>query len=221
MKKILFVLTLVFFATTSFAQNGVIKELVGTVEIKAAGSANFVAATAGAQVAQDTVISTGFRSSAIIEVGSSIITVRPLTRLSLTEIQTTAATENINVNLQAGRVRVDVNPPAGARANLSVTGPTATASVRGTSFEVDTRNVFVGHGIVSFRGNNSRTQEFVVFGGDTSSVTPGGTVQDPITTAINAISPPRPDAGVPSGIDTSNTRPRTPVANPGVGVDWQ
>ena len=55
-------------------------------------------------LSEDTIISTGFKSSALIRAGSSVITVRPLTRLALAEIISAAGTENINVNLQAGRI---------------------------------------------------------------------------------------------------------------------
>jgi hypothetical protein len=66
-------------------------------------------------------------------------------------------TETLNMNLQAGRVRVDVNPPAGLKASLKVTSPTATASVRGTSFFFDTMNVSVSEGTVAFKGNSGYT----------------------------------------------------------------
>ncbi|MCL2070126.1 MAG: FecR family protein [Treponema sp.] len=133
------------------AQTGVIRDLTGTVELSAAGGA-FVPAAVGAQMQEDTVISTGFRSSAVVELGSVLIAVRPLTRMSLTEIRSSAGTETVNVNLQAGRVRVDVNPPAGVRTSMSVTTPSTTASVRGTSFEFDTRSLSVESGRVDFRG---------------------------------------------------------------------
>jgi hypothetical protein len=69
---------------------------------------------------EDTVVSTGFKSTALIEVGSTVITVRPLTRLTLTEIRASSESESLNVNLQSGRIRVDVNPPAGAKASMAV-----------------------------------------------------------------------------------------------------
>ena len=68
----------------------------------------------GDQVSEDTVVSTGFKSTALIEVGSALLAVRPLTRLTLTEISASAGNETLNVNLAAGRVRVDLNPPAGS-----------------------------------------------------------------------------------------------------------
>ena len=153
MKKINLVSFLILAGISIYAQeSGVIKDLNGTVELKASSSSSFVSAKTGDLVMEDTVISTGFKSSAFIEVGSALLTVRPLTRLTLAEIRSSAGHETINMNLQAGRVRVDVNPPAGTRASVSVSSPSATASVRGTSFEFDTRNLIVHQGTVSFRG---------------------------------------------------------------------
>ena len=217
MKKTFLVLVLVCLGSVVYGQSAVIRELSGTVELKRAGSDDFVTANIGDQVAQDTVISTGFRSSALVELGSSLITVRALTRLSLTEIQSSAASETVNLNLQAGRIRVDVNPPAGTRASLAVTGPTATASVRGTSFEIDTRNVFVDHGSVSFRGNQSRTSEFVVYGGESSSIDSSGSARDPTTVARQAIHPARPGANVPTSASRSSSRGSGDVS---FGVSW-
>jgi len=153
MKKTALVLFLLVIGVSIFAQNGVIRDLSGTVELKIAGAAAYTPAKAGDSIARDTVISTGFKSSALVEVGNAIIVVRPLTRLTLTEISSSAGNETLNMNLQAGRVRVDVNPPAGTKASLSITSPSATASVRGTSFEFDTQSVRVGSGIVGFKGN--------------------------------------------------------------------
>jgi hypothetical protein len=150
----------IFFAWAGvcvFAQNGVIKELSGAVELKFAGADEYVPAAAGSQVMADTVISTGFKSTAVLEVGSAVIAVRPLTRLTLTEIKASQGTETINVNLQAGRVRVDVKPPAGTKASFSVSSPSATASVRGTRFDFDTKNLKVREGKVGFKGRYGQT----------------------------------------------------------------
>jgi len=154
MKKINLVFLLLFITFSVFAQNGTIQQLSGTVELKHPGSANFVTAAAGDEVRQDTVISTGFRSNALIAVGAAtLITVRPLTRLTLTEISIAAGTETLNANLQAGRVRVDVSPPAGTRASMSVSSPSATASVRGTTLFFDGRNLGVSGGMATFQGD--------------------------------------------------------------------
>jgi len=203
MRKTALVFFLMLFGLSVFAQNGVIRQLSGTVELKTSGASSYVPAKAGDELSQDTVISTGFKSSALVELGSALITVRPLTRLTLTEIQATAGAETLNVNLQAGRVRVDVNPPAGTKTTMAVTSPIATASVRGTSFDFDTRNLSVNHGTVSFHGN--RGKPMLVSGGSTSQVKDDGKTEDPIATKGRRLRPQPPVGADISGGTTSGT----------------
>ena len=197
MKKTCFTIVLLIAALYAFAQNGVIRELSGDVELRHAGALDFTPAAVGSAVAQDTIISTGFRSSAMIEIGSSTITVRPLTRLSLTEIRAAAGTETITANLQAGRVRVDVRPPAGTTAAFSVQGPSATASVRGTSFEFDARSVRVLEGTVLFSGE--RGTPVLTHSGGESTVEAGGRPSDPVQTIFQNLTPPLPVGAGASG----------------------
>ena len=202
MKKTVFVFFLMLVTLSVFAQNGVIRQLSGTVELKAPGASSYVPAKAGDELSQDTVISTGFKSTALVEVGSAVITVRPLTRLSLTEIRATAGSETLNVNLQAGRVRVDVNPPAGTKAAMSVTSPIATASVRGTSFDFDTRNLHVNHGTVSFGGKGL---PMLVKGGANSMIKDDGKAEDPIAARNRRLRPQLPPGAETSGGVTGGT----------------
>ena len=143
---------LLFAVSGIFSQDAIIRQMTGTVEIKKAGSTAWETAVPGQTVPVDTVISTGFKSYALISIGSSVMNVRPLTRLSITEIKTSHTTEAINVNLQAGRVRTDVNPPAGTKVSFATKAPPATASVRGTVFEMDVYNLWVIEGSVEYRG---------------------------------------------------------------------
>ena len=135
-------------------------------------------------------ISTGFKSSALVEIGSTLITVRPLTRLTLTEIRASQGSETLNVNLQTGRVRVDINPPAGTRTIMAVTSPVATASARGTSFEFDTRNLRVTHGAVGFLGK--RGVPVLVGAGSGSRIETDGKPANPIDTKNSGLRPPMP-----------------------------
>jgi hypothetical protein len=176
---------------------GVIRELTGDVQLKFAGSNDFVAARAGNEVAQNTIISTGFKSTAIVVVGGTVITVKPLTRLSLAEIQSTSELETLNVSLQTGRVRVDVNPPAGMRASTTLQSPSATASVRGTSFEFDTINLTVNEGTVAFSGNIGPTA--MVSAGAASFIQIDGVPADPIGTMADSLIPPAPAEAPASG----------------------
>ena len=198
-----------FCAVMVFGQNGVIKELTGTVELKRAGQTAFVPAKTGDTVAQDTVVSTGFKSTALVAIGSTVITVRPLTRLTLAEIRSSAGSETVNVSLQTGRVRVDVDPPAGTRTNTSVQGPSATASVRGTSFEFDTREVKVQKGTVAFKGNKGGTM--LVSAGSSSILNESNRASDPIVTGAAELLPP-PPAGSDSGVSHENAPPEAVFA---------
>ncbi|MCL2763024.1 MAG: FecR family protein [Treponema sp.] len=205
MKKTVVAFFLLVLCLSVFAQNGVIRELSGTVEIKAPGDSEYIPANSGDQISQNTIISTGFRSTALVEVGSARINVRPLTRLSLAEISAASGTETVNVNLQAGRVRVDVNPPAGSRASMSVTSPSATASVRGTSFDFDGRNIRVHHGKVGFKG--TKGPQMLVNAGSNSKVEQSGKAADPVEEKKNKLRPPKPVGTDSSSGTTGDTAP--------------
>jgi hypothetical protein len=201
MKKNTLIILILFCTAQIFAQNsgqasGIIKEFTGTLEIKRPGQEAFVPAKPGDNITKDTVVSTGFKSVALISVGSATLTVRPLTRLTLAEISASAGDETVNVNLQTGKVRVDVNPPAGTRALMNVQSPAATASVRGTSFEFDTQNLVVFDGTVTFQGN--RGGVIFVNAGSTSEIKDSGKAADTIETYAARLQLP-PLAGSDSG----------------------
>lgn len=130
------------FAQTPTAR---IREITGTVEIKAPAG-NWVPAQTGMNIEKATMISTGFKSSAVLSLGDSILTVRPLTRLSLEEISASQGDEKVGLYLQTGRIRAEVIPPPGSKTDFTVRSPTATASVRGTIFEFDGINLWVIEG---------------------------------------------------------------------------
>ena len=201
MKKIIVIIFVMAAGISVFAQSsdnssGVIRDFSGTVELKPAGESKYVPAKTGDEVRQNTVISTGFKSTALVELGSAVITVRPLTRLTLTEISASAGSETLNVNLQAGRVRVDVNPPAGTRAAMTVISPSATASVRGTSFEFDTRNLYVNNGIVSFAGKKG--SPMMVKGGASSLVGANNKAVNPNALKNASFMPAKPQGSDPA-----------------------
>jgi len=164
-------------------QCGVILELTGNVYLKPAGSSVFTAAKAGDAIAPNTVVSTGFKSTAVIASGCSVITVRPLTRLSLSE--------NTNVNLQTGRVKIDAS--AGTTANCTIQSSYAAASVQGTDIEFDTVNIKVNEGTLAFYGISGPA--VMVKTGGKSSIGADGKPSD---TALTSLLPSAPTGGVPS-----------------------
>jgi hypothetical protein len=204
MKRSTLAILILLCTASVFAQSGVIKEMTGTVELKRAGQADFVPAKPGDTVAKDTVISTGFKSTALVSVGNTVLTVRPLTRLTLAEISNAAETETVNVSLQTGRVRVDVKPPAGSKAAMSVQSPSATASVRGTSFEFDTESLTVLDGTVAFAGVQGAAM--LVGAGYTSEVGDNGRAANPIEKYMEELLPP-PVAGSDSGFRKGGSMP--------------
>jgi hypothetical protein len=155
MKKIFMMMFAAGLSVPVFSQAAVIRELSGTVEVKRSANAAWTPAAAGMRLEQGMSVSTGFRSSALISLGASTVTVRPLTRISLEELTASRGAENAALFLQAGRVRAKVNPPAGGgRVDFQIRSPAATASVRGTEFDMDSSNVKMYSGAVAFAGSD-------------------------------------------------------------------
>ena len=161
--KILLGVMILFAVTGIFAQQrtqtppgqqAIIKDFTGTVELQLPNTTRWVTANKGQAMTVDTIVSTGFKSFAVITIGDSVLNVRPLTRLSIKELSTMAGTENINIGLQAGRVRADVNQPVGTNSNFAFQSPVATASTRGTIFEVDTCTLWVIEGSIEYTGTS-------------------------------------------------------------------
>ncbi len=149
MKKVVIALALVVLVASVFAQEAVFKEVTGKVEYQLPGK-EWRPAKAGIKLPVDAVVSTGFKSFASITLGSSLVTVKPLTRLSFREIVKREGGESAKLYLTAGRIKAEVNPQSGQKVDFTVQSPTATASVRGTIFEFDGVNLYVPRGIVSY-----------------------------------------------------------------------
>jgi len=97
------------------------------------------------------------------------------------------------VNLAAGRVRVDVNPPVGTKTSMSVTSPSATASVRGTSLLMDLLNCKTLEGTVDYKQVQG-LYSYLVKAGLIASVGPDGNVIDPVMSYLASLKP-KPPAG--------------------------
>jgi hypothetical protein len=154
MKKILAGILILTGAVLFAQETASIREISGTVEVRGPGDSGWRAARTGEQIGRDTMISTGFKSNALIALGNSTLLVRPLTRLSLEEIQNIAGEESVDLYLHTGRVRANVNPPASCKTDFTVHAPMATASVRGTSFDFDGTNLSVDEGRVHISGGD-------------------------------------------------------------------
>jgi len=154
------------------AQEAKFTELTGTVEYKETAAGEWRSAAVGGIIGKDMVISTGIRSTAVVSLGASTLTVRPMTILTLEELVQSDGTEEAVLFLRTGRVRADVTPPSGMKADFTVKSPTTTASVRGTSFEFDGRRLSVQSGRV--RLSNRSGQKVNVRSGQRSYSDAGG-----------------------------------------------
>ncbi len=104
---------------------------------------------AGDTLAPGTMISTGFKSEASIKLGASILTVKPLTRMTLTQLVEKEDAVNTELYLEVGNVKAEVNSFNNKKNAFSVKSPVATASVRGTVFELGDELV-ITQGVVVF-----------------------------------------------------------------------
>ena len=186
MKRLSVLMVFLLAAAFAFTQSpgAQIRTLTGTVELKAPGSADWVPAKAGDLIEKATVISTGFKSMATLDLGSSTLMVRPLTRLSLNEIINQGGTETINVAMSAGRVRADVKPPAEGRTDFAISTTVATASVRGTIFDIDRASIRVIEGIVLYSSSSGKGKIARVGAGQKSQIDEdSGYAQNPMVKA--------------------------------------
>ena len=122
--------------TFSFASNevAIVNSVVGKVEIQL--NENWVQIKNGDILTPGTVISTGFRSSAVLYIGKSLIEVRALTRLTIEEIVEQNQNYNTTMFLDAGNIKADIKKSDNKRVGFKVRTSVATASVRGTSGEI-------------------------------------------------------------------------------------
>jgi len=191
MKRIITLMLMACGVTAVFAEKpqAFIKEMTGTVELQTAGSAKWVPAKQGDRIQEATIVSTGFKSTAMLSIGNSTLLVRALTRMSLEALINQNETDTINIGLTTGRVRADVKPPAGTKTDLSIQTPSATASVRGTVFDLDTEAVQVIEGKVSFQPAGDLAQRPVmVSAGQQSWVDPeSGQAVTPQTAAESSL----------------------------------
>lgn len=156
-----------------------VTEIAGKVECKLPQK-GWQPAKVGDVLPAGSLISTGFKSTAILTTESATLTVRPVTRLSLEELVKSEGTTKTQMFLMAGRVKAEVTPQNGEKAEFKIKSPTATASVRGTGFEFDGRNLTVDHGAVQFEPESGVGVARLVASGEFSTISQAGTATVPI-----------------------------------------
>jgi hypothetical protein len=149
MRSALVVVSAAFLAAgVAFAQDAVFTRVSGKVEVNP--GSGWKAAAVGTTVAKGTMISTGFDSTAVLEVGQSTVSVRPLTRMSLEELVQQPGSQTTSLYLRTGKVTAQVKTAEGLKQDFKLRSPVSTAAVRGTSFTYDGHSVRVSEGVVQF-----------------------------------------------------------------------
>ncbi len=160
MKKYLAALILLSALTIPlFAElNATVKNVRGKVEIKMPFK-NWQKAKPGMVIPKGAIISTGFRSYAILQLGDSILQVKQLTRMKLIELIRKKNTVSTKLFLRVGKIRAKVRTSKGLRADFKLKSPSSTAAVRGTEFEYDGTTLKVIEGVVQFFNQLNQKRE--------------------------------------------------------------
>lgn len=167
----------------SMPLNATVVEIAGKVEYQLPGK-DWKPAKKGDVLPKGTVVSTGFKSSAVIKIGTSTVTVKPVTRMALEDIVKGDSGTQTQLFLQTGRVKADVPPQTGQTTEFRVKSPTATASVRGTGFEFDGVNLLVEHGVVQLKTPSGMVR--YVGRGEFSYVSAKGAVSTPVAVQLES-----------------------------------
>ncbi len=152
----------------------VVKNVSGKVEVRVPGG-RWKKAFPGMKIQKGYYISTGFKSEAVLVLGTSQVIVRQLTRMELEKLVQKEGTVHTGLNLRVGRVRAVVKTSRGLKQDFKLRSPISTAAVRGTQFEYDGRNLTVYKGTVAF--TNPLGQQRLVPAGSASRIVRAGLPQ--------------------------------------------
>ena len=147
----------------SAQQNATITRTTGKVEVLT--NNQWSPAQTGATVPLGATISTGFNSTATLDVGNATLQVRPLTRMRLEELAEQQGVLRAALFMPVGRVSAEVRSTEGVRNEFRLRSTVSTASVRGTEFFFDGYVLRVSEGRVRLI-NTSGQETDVPAGGE-------------------------------------------------------
>lgn len=170
-KKIICLVFSFIFSFSIFAIDAKVTSLNGKCQVQERGSSVWTDLSKGDIIKEGSIISTGFNSNVVINLGESICNVAPLTRLSLEQLSNKVLEDDKNITktivyIDAGKVSFMVNSTKKNLNDFKVYTPASTASVRGTTFdsyasgEVNVTQGLVGVNQGELRENISK-EEFI------------------------------------------------------------
>lgn len=178
MKKITLVLLVAIYSIcAATALDAEVKTVAGKVEVQKDGA--WVAVKVGDVLSKGAVVSTGFKSTAELKINDAIVTLGPLTRMTVQQLVADSSIDETSLFMDSGSVKADIDRVSGKRVNFKISSPVATASVRGTTFTMRGNTVSCQDGSVSVEP--SMSTEAVINESDVPS-----TVNVPVPGTSNA-----------------------------------
>ena len=106
------------------------------------------------------VVSTGFKSNAVVSVKGTNFTLGPLTRITIENMVAMENKDSTQIYIDSGSLKANVSSSDGRKVGFKVRSAVATASVRGTEFKVTSSGrLSVTQGLVSFGGPEASSAE--------------------------------------------------------------
>ncbi len=119
------------------------------------------------------VISTGFKSNAVVSVKGTNFTLGPLTRITIENMVAMENKDSTQIYIDSGSLKANVSSSDGRKVGFKVRSAVATASVRGTEFKVTSSGrLSVTQGLVSFGGPESSSAEISKIEDNSTDIAP-------------------------------------------------
>ncbi|WP_288506855.1 FecR domain-containing protein [uncultured Treponema sp.] len=119
------------------------------------------------------VISTGFKSNAVVSVKETNFTLGPLTRITIENMVAMENKDSTQIYIDSGSLKANVSSSDGRKVGFKVRSAVATASVRGTEFKVTSSGrLSVTQGLVSFGGPEASSAEVAKSEDNSTDVAP-------------------------------------------------
>lgn len=200
---------LVFFALLiipAFTLDAVVVSVLGKAEVQT--SQGWQPMTTGAKLTAGTLVSTGFKSQAVLTIGKSTVTVQPLSRLTIEQLTERADSDVSKIYLDAGSIKADIKAAENKRVGFTVKSPVATASVRGTSGTIDSFGALestsgVWMVVPASEGDDEVVQGVAVAKGSSISVSSEGRVTPPQQANAQTATGASPTSVLPSAAESS------------------
>lgn len=146
------------FSVSTFALEAKVISVTGKVEIRE--GRKWIPLAKGESVEKGAVISTGYKSEAVLQVKGASFTLGAMTRVTVEDLVSSSTKDTTQLYIDSGSISADVNQNDGKRVGFKVRSPVATASVRGTSFKMNASGkLIVTKGLVSFSPSESDKAE--------------------------------------------------------------